>query len=215
MNRSNAKASHRRVSELLPWYLNGTLEGPELDRVESHLRTCESCQIALAAEQRLAHMLRTSEELAFSPERALDRMRERLATDDTHDGPETTPDWMARLRAVAAPVRWALVAQFLIIAVLGVAVLRLDHEPAPYRTLSTPSEGDTSEVTSLRLVFDATASEGDLRALLVETGCTIVAGPSRFGVYTVAVSPRDVHSTLDTLRSSPLVTFVEPGLPQP
>jgi len=34
--------------ELLPWYLNGTLEPGELAEVRRHLTTCESCRAALA-----------------------------------------------------------------------------------------------------------------------------------------------------------------------
>lgn len=31
-------------SELLPWYVNGTLEGDELHEVEEHLRSCVACR---------------------------------------------------------------------------------------------------------------------------------------------------------------------------
>ena len=34
--------------ELLPWFLNGTLESGELAEVRQHLETCESCRTALA-----------------------------------------------------------------------------------------------------------------------------------------------------------------------
>jgi hypothetical protein len=34
--------------ELLPWYLNGTLEATERDEVRHHLATCEACRQALA-----------------------------------------------------------------------------------------------------------------------------------------------------------------------
>ncbi|HET6344407.1 MAG TPA: zf-HC2 domain-containing protein, partial [Myxococcota bacterium] len=34
--------------ERLPWLLNGTLEGEELQEVQHHLETCESCRKALA-----------------------------------------------------------------------------------------------------------------------------------------------------------------------
>jgi len=34
--------------ELLPWYLNGTLETAERDEVGGHLETCEACRTALA-----------------------------------------------------------------------------------------------------------------------------------------------------------------------
>src|SRR5215468_9383891 len=35
---------HTAVDALLPFYVNGTLQGGELDRVEQHLGGCEHCQ---------------------------------------------------------------------------------------------------------------------------------------------------------------------------
>jgi len=37
-----------QAQELLPWYLNGSLESGELAEVRQHLETCESCRTALA-----------------------------------------------------------------------------------------------------------------------------------------------------------------------
>jgi anti-sigma factor RsiW len=34
----------RKVRELLPWYVNGTLSGEELAEVERHLRRCRRCR---------------------------------------------------------------------------------------------------------------------------------------------------------------------------
>src|SRR5262245_8367568 len=36
--------SHREAVELLPWFLNGTLDGPERTRVEGHLAECIACK---------------------------------------------------------------------------------------------------------------------------------------------------------------------------
>ncbi|HIC95898.1 TPA: zf-HC2 domain-containing protein [Candidatus Bipolaricaulota bacterium] len=34
----------RKIRELLPWYVNGTLRGEELAEVERHLRRCRRCR---------------------------------------------------------------------------------------------------------------------------------------------------------------------------
>lgn len=39
-----AKVECERVAELLPWFRNGTLEGPELRLVREHLAVCQECQ---------------------------------------------------------------------------------------------------------------------------------------------------------------------------
>ena len=59
---SEQTPDHREVQELLPWYVNGTLEGKELESLEPHLADCELCRAEIAQQRRLARALRTSEE---------------------------------------------------------------------------------------------------------------------------------------------------------
>jgi len=52
--------NHRRVRQLLPWYVNGTLEGEELTEVERHLRRCSRCRAEIEGLQKLQADLRTA-----------------------------------------------------------------------------------------------------------------------------------------------------------
>ncbi|HEX7848650.1 MAG TPA: zf-HC2 domain-containing protein, partial [Sphingomonas sp.] len=45
---------HEQVRQLLPWYINGTLEAGEMATVEAHLADCADCRADLAAERVLA-----------------------------------------------------------------------------------------------------------------------------------------------------------------
>ena len=53
--------SHREAWELLPWYVNGALEAPEVSQVEVHLASCARCSSELSVQDRLAHGIRNSE----------------------------------------------------------------------------------------------------------------------------------------------------------
>jgi anti-sigma factor RsiW len=44
--------AHERTLELLPWLVNGTLEGDERREVEAHLASCPECRSELAATRR-------------------------------------------------------------------------------------------------------------------------------------------------------------------
>jgi anti-sigma factor RsiW len=50
---------HTQAQRLLPWYVNGALEGEELAQVEAHLTDCAECREDLKTEQSLAHEIRT------------------------------------------------------------------------------------------------------------------------------------------------------------
>src|SRR3954463_2666539 len=45
---------HEQAQQLLPWYVNGTLEADEAAEVETHLAECAECRADLAAEQVLS-----------------------------------------------------------------------------------------------------------------------------------------------------------------
>ena len=68
------RRDHRRVWDLLPWYVNGTLDENDLMDVELHLEDCSSCRVELTNEKRLGLAVRSSEEFAFSHERAFSRL---------------------------------------------------------------------------------------------------------------------------------------------
>lgn len=209
---------HRDARDLLPWYVNGTLAGTELEALTRHLEGCEACREELDQERRLAYALRTSEEMSFAPERAFRALRERLDREEELERSrrERAPGGpVGRLLRgfldLAVPVRWALAAQLVIILALGAVLIRGDGTPpAEFRTLSEAPAVALGEVPRLRVVFDAAASEGEIRALLIEAGGRIVDGPSLFGVYTVEVLGQGRDGALELLRSSGLVAFAEP-----
>jgi hypothetical protein len=124
--------------ELLPWYVNGTLEagpGGDVDRVEGHLAGCGACRDELALCREMATAIPAGESLAPASHPArLARLMERL-DEPAADGerplrPSRTPSVAGRLRrwresvaATAPPVRWLMAGQLAAIAVLGVALV--------------------------------------------------------------------------------------------
>lgn len=50
--------------ELLPWYVNGTLEGEELRRLEKHLASCLVCRRELEALRGLRHGVREAAQIS-------------------------------------------------------------------------------------------------------------------------------------------------------
>ena len=52
--------AHRSTLELLPWYVNGTLEGAERAQVDAHLSACLPCRRELEAQRALQTALAQS-----------------------------------------------------------------------------------------------------------------------------------------------------------
>jgi hypothetical protein len=58
---------HRRIQELIPWYVNGTLAAEERQTVEAHVASCGRCHGELTAAAEMAKAIREAGEVAPSP----------------------------------------------------------------------------------------------------------------------------------------------------
>ena len=58
---------HRHVAELVPWYVNGTLEGRDRDAVTAHLPGCPACREEVARCQTLAAAVQRAVDAAGAP----------------------------------------------------------------------------------------------------------------------------------------------------
>lgn len=63
-------------SELLPWFVNGTLEGEELHQVEEHLRSCLSCRREVEELRKLRSGVK--EQAPVPPAGGLERLMDEL-----------------------------------------------------------------------------------------------------------------------------------------
>jgi len=227
---------HQRVWELVPWYVNGTLSGPDLERVEDHLAGCRRCQDEAETCRRTAAMIKGLGDVAPSPHPVqLQRVLARIARMENAGreeeegeavpvaaGEREEPATAGRRFGMPRRALQALVAQAaLIVLLVGVLAWReLRTVPAPaapppavYQTLSDPASPPPSGGTvAVRVMFSPQATEEEIRELLLAVHGEITAGPSPLGAYTVEVTAVDpVSVVLTRLRSDSLVTFAQPA----
>ena len=204
---------HRDFERLLPWYANGTLEPADLVRVHRHLDECPACrdEVADLIATMQARMPPPADE-AEAIDAGWHRLRGRLAAERrttrrpaawrrARTGWRSSPPWL----------RVALLAQAAAIVVLGVAVARLPFDTttqdAPYRTLSGLATHPSRD--AVLVIFDARATEADVRALLARADARIVDGPNAAGAWLVASPPGEATRVRDALRASPHVVMAE------
>jgi hypothetical protein len=228
-HKANARPNrvHQEVCELLPWYVNGRLDGRERVGVETHLSTCPACQAELQQCRDLAAAVQATGEPAWSPSPS--RFSQLLARIDAAEAPGAPSDgWWEGLRArhtkpllvwqrTPRLVRWALAAQGAMILLLGgVLMWHTPFSPAPlYRTLADDRDQVRRSQARLQVAFADEMTAQELRTLLTSIGGTIVNGPSALGVYTVelpvsAGAPELMGPILDAVRAHRQVRFAEP-----
>jgi hypothetical protein len=198
--------SRRGIADLFPWYLNGTLDADERQRVDRHIRECSTCREELARERRIYEEMAAAPSVEYMPAPSLKRLN--AAIDDQRT--EVRP---VRAAVMRRRPRWiALAAASIALAAVAVAFLTANrwgqlHGPN-YHTVTAPIAHPHDEV--IRAVFAPTITLLDLQGILAEAQLRIVSGPTEAGVYSLAAtSDRATSASLALLRKHPEVRFAE------
>jgi anti-sigma factor RsiW len=206
---SFAKSPHQKVQELLPWFLNGTLESEDVAQVDEHLKSCPACRSELECLQVLRSTY-VDTEIAPDAEAALARLRPRLEERAPASRPRRTGE-----RTRASPARmpsWlglALAAQFALILGLGWKVLQPDRAALEFHALSSAATAEHA-AGSLVVVFNPGASQREVARILHRSGGRVVDGPTESNGFVLAVASGNLKDALTRLRAEPAVVLAEP-----
>jgi anti-sigma factor RsiW len=200
---------HSEVAELLPWFVNGTLDEEERARVERHLADCIACSQDLI-ELRDLQALYADESMDLAASEGFARVQRRI------EQVESNRTSHRRLQRADVRSRWTrywwgaiLIAQAAVIVLLAAALLNRP-EPRYYHTLAA-SPVPAKKGAPLVVVFAADRTEGEIRDLLRSLHARIVDGPSAGGAYTLEVDADESQRALTELRRHSWVRFAEPG----
>ncbi len=206
---------------LLPWYLNGTLREDERRQVNQHLLSCATCRAELDELAQLNMQLHEVYATQSAPTAQIQRavlaqvQLEASATRaETAIGPQRQnglDDWF---RSLFVP-RWApALAVTLLVAQLGLLLWSMTR---PTLSDQVTTRGLGALTIRLRVVFQETASERQIRALVQGVRGRIVDGPTPDGTYILEIPAGDqtaAQKNVDALRSqTESVRTVEPVTP--
>ena len=201
----------RRFLDLLPWYVNGTLDVQDRAWVEEQIRR----DPAMAAELRWHEAVREAARAGAADvppevgiERALGRIRaERRAA---------RAGLLDRIRQFAGSlgVTPAFAVAALVVVVQAGVIARLAMPAGDRAAIRAQPGVEVVEAPLLRIAFKPDAKEADIRMLLIDIKGEVVAGPGQLGSYYVRV-PEDPALDLAKIRASGVADSVEvvPGVP--
>jgi hypothetical protein len=213
------------ATELIPWYVNGTLAAAEAARLSAHLKICESCRREYEGQRRLFEAMQVDGNLVFAAEPSFQKLMTRIGThEDAGElaisappvAPVATPAPAARAPGRAA--RWLAAAAVLEGLGLGYGAWAWHAYSATaqsaYVTLTSPAPS-YRDGPRIRAVFRSGLSVQSLGAMLHRAGAHIIDGPSESNVYTLGfsgseVTPREIEQRATALRASSDVLFAEP-----
>ncbi len=188
-------SGHDGVQELLPWYLNDTLDADERATVDAHLATCEECRAELAGERKLARAVAS---LPVDVEQGWSALAARIAAKPA------VPFWRRRV-----PIGWAAGLPVAAAATVAAAFTALPVA-APVQTYTALGSPDTAPKANIVAIFRPTATDRAMRAALDQAGARIVGGPNASGAYMLRVAPEQRSKAIAGLRASPDLVLAEP-----
>lgn len=217
----------RRFEEMLPWYVNGTLERESRQWFETQLATHPELRAELEFTETIQARVQASVP-QVAPELGLDTLMSRIhaerasapspARPARSQAAAATPGLMARLTAFLEGFRLtpAFATAAAVIAVqAGIIGVLVSNQPdtgvgdPAYSGFRSAGDGVVVTGPLIEVAFNADAREREIRALLVEVGGMLAGGPGQLGQYMVYVPADRIADTLRVLEASSIVDAVE------
>jgi len=198
MTGPSRERSERELQELLPFYVNGSLEGEELAAVEAWLAGSQTARREAAYLERLRQSVKAQPQVNSPGELGLKRLQREIARSATlasQRGGQASE--MARTAQQSAgagvPAWWRNLAVAACLALVVLGAISLGGLPGGPGEI-TLAGGESGAV--LQVTFKPDAAERDIRALLLQIDASITDGPSALGVYHLKLPAEADNTTI-------------------
>ncbi len=213
MTEPGSMSRRDELETLLPFYINGTLEGDDLAAVEQWLATDPTGIAALEeAEAEFSGVSAVNEALR-PPSDALSRFSTALEAESGGErarGPSMIVQLWRRFMAIPAAVAWGAAA-----AAIALVLVQAVLEPGrPGGDFEVAGTDEAAKMPFVLITFAPDANMADIAAFLAENGATVLAGPSAGGVFKVAIPAKtiaDYDRVVGLIAAQPFAETVVPG----
>lgn len=171
-----AESDNKSIESLLPFYVNGSLDGEELGLVEQALENNQDLRQEVIFLQNLRKSVKEQEPDSSPGEFGLKRLQKSVSNASASEKKQPTPKNIWRFAAVAACLMLAI----------QTVVVNLESE-----STYTAASGNTTTVAEgyvVSVTFAPNVSERVIRQLLIENNVSIIDGPSALGIYRLSVT---------------------------
>jgi len=205
-----------RLSELLPWYVNGTLKDEEREWVDRCLAADAGARAELEWHRELQSSIAQSVS-EVAPDLGLARTLRHIRADRPTLG-DRIRSWLGGaglgpVVALARPI--AVIAAVSLIGVQSVSIYVLTRHADDAQQIRALRALPADEGPLLRVNFAPDAREADIRLLLSAVEGSLAGGPGQLGDYYVRVPAGTENAAASRLKHERIVAAVEvvAGLP--
>ena len=205
-NRNKKRKDYEHIRSLIPLYVRGNLEDRERAAVEGAIDEYPELKREVEEWKKIQGAYRLMEERLPEPSADLRvRIIDGIESEREDSLVQRFREWFSRLTPSPVLPLAVILAQLVIIIAGGVYIIR---EQTGYRTLSREGVVQT-EMIRINVVFEESATEADIRNLLLDVKGKIVDGPYTSGLYIIGVPSDGIEVALRKLKDSPIVVLAE------
>lgn len=219
-NEISTRNEHQEVWDLLPWYINKTLDPVEHANVKHHVQLCIACRIELNQQQLLIEKMQQTDLLEQVSQVSFAQLKRKIEKQPNvhplvqHHQAKKSSKFSSQhilnfvqYTALAASLL-LLSLPFMLGSLIDATELRSD-----YRTLATSIAGEQSH-NMLRIVFSDQSDPEHVSTILSAVSARIIKGPSDNGVYLVQIgdqhtSSQDIRNAIAYLHNDNRIIFAE------
>ncbi len=203
-----------RFQELLPWYINGTLGDVDRAWMDEYMASHPEARSEFTFFESMATTMQRKAEGV--PETVgMARLFQRIEAErapipsQVEDKPQRVP-WYKSLTSDLNWLRPALAMSLAVVAFQSFLLMQRADDAVKYRGTTNAQASGPAPANFFRVLFRATATEGEVRVLLGSLHAEIVAGPSSAGEYVLRIPMGDSAAASLQLQSSGLIVQMSP-----
>ena len=205
---SGEKQSAQDVTALLVSYAAGTATEQERKEVEAMAENDKD----VAARLALATSSKTALQSAKAKEEEEDwtpgELGFRRLMRDIEREEKAAPD-LSKVKWIDSLAVWRSVAAVAAIGLVAVSVWRFDGATRDPAGGYVPATGGAEVAAAAQITFADSATEAQIRGLLLDTGARLIDGPSALGVYRAAFESKEARdAAIERMKSAQFVESV-------
>jgi hypothetical protein len=198
----------------IPLYINGLLSLDEKSEFEEMTKAHPDLEKELSLFQDMESSFNADENIEDEHfDTLFSKIEQNISALDSHsikipvENSESLISKLAGLFAIPQ-LAWGVAAMQMVI-LLSVVNFNTGEEQT-YATLSGSTDTSVTQQQKINVVFDDTASNRQIRELLLSANAQITDGPSKIGSFIISTNKENAQATLTKLQNTSWVSFAEP-----